>query len=70
MENNNLNPSSSSSSNATTQPNKKIPLIHVPIKNSNEALQMIVEFLMVAQNRGTFTFPESAKIWECMQYFK
>ena len=45
-------------------------LVDVPIKNQNEALQLIVTFLNLAQKRGAFTLDESAKIWECIKYFQ
>ena len=49
---------------------KKVRLVDIPITNQNEALNMIVTFLNLAQKRGTFTIDESAKIWECVKYFQ
>jgi hypothetical protein len=50
--------------------NKKLRLVDVPISNQNEALQLIVTFLNLAQKRGAFTLDESAKLWECVKMFQ
>ena len=55
------------------QPNgerKQTRLVDVPVTNQNEALQLIVTFLNLAQKRGAFTLDESAKLWECVKYFQ
>ena len=63
-------------SNSTTQiptangENVKTRLVDVPITNQNEALQLIVTFLNLAQKRGSFTLDESAKLWECVKHFQ
>ena len=61
-------------SNSTTQlptsGNVKTRLVDVPITNQNEALQLIVTFLNLAQKRGAFTLDESAKLWECVKMFQ
>ena len=41
----------------------------VKVTNENEALNMMVSFLHMAQKRGAFNLQESAKIWECIQIF-
>ena len=41
----------------------------VKVTNENEALNMMVSFLHIAQKRGVFNLQESAKIWECVQMF-
>lgn len=48
----------------------KTRLVDVPVTNQNEALQMMVTFLNLAQKRGAFTIDESAKIWECVKMFQ
>ena len=48
----------------------KTRLVDVPITNQNEALQLIVTFLNLAQKRGAFTLDESAKLWECIKTFQ
>ena len=41
----------------------------VKVTNENDALNMMVSFLHMAQKRGAFNLQESAKIWECVQIF-
>ena len=48
----------------------KTRLVDVPINNQQEALQLIVTFLNLAQKRGAFTLDESAKLWECIKSFQ
>ena len=50
--------------------NKQTRLVDVNVTNQNEALQLIVTFLNLAQKRGSFTIDESAKIWECVKRFQ
>ena len=45
-------------------------LVEVPISNQNDALQLMVSFLNLAQRRGVFTIDEAAKIWECVKFFQ
>lgn len=51
-------------------PNPKTRLVDIAVTNQNEALQLIVTFLNLAQKRGAFTMDESAKIWECVKFFQ
>lgn len=48
----------------------EIKLVDVPVKDENTSLNLLVNFLSLAQKRGTFTFDESAKIWECIKIFQ
>ena len=48
----------------------KTRLVDVSVTNQNEALQLIVTFLNLAQKRGVFTLDESAKLWECVKMFQ
>lgn len=63
-------------SNSTTElpmPNgekKQTRLVDVPVNNQQDALQLIVTFLNLAQKRGAFTLDESAKLWECIKIFQ
>jgi hypothetical protein len=52
---------------ASEQEKKRVSDIHVP--DQNAALNVMVGFLNVAQQRGVYSVEESAKIWECMQFF-
>ena len=63
---------SNSSTELTSQDGTKqqVRLVDVAIKNQNEALQLIVTFLNLAQKRGAFNLDESAKIWECIKHFQ
>jgi hypothetical protein len=49
---------------------KDIKLVDIPITDENVALNLMVSFLSLAQQRGAFTFDESAKIWECIRKFQ
>ena len=53
----------------TTEKSLMPNLNDVKITNENEALNMLVYFLHLAQKRGVFNLQESAKIWECVQMF-
>jgi hypothetical protein len=63
-------------SNSTTQipmangDKKQTRLVDIEIKNQNDALQLIVTFLNLAQKRGAFTLDESAKLWDCVKQFQ
>jgi len=46
-----------------------VRIVDMPVTNANEALNLIVTFLNLAQKRGAFTIDESAKIWSCIQFF-
>ena len=48
----------------------KTRLVDVAVTSQNEALQLIVTFLNLAQKRGAFTLDESAKLWECVKMFQ
>lgn len=57
-------------SNQSNNQQVPIPISEVPITNQNEALQMLVYFINVAQKRGIYSIDESAKIYECIKIFK
>jgi hypothetical protein len=48
----------------------KMRLVDIPINNQQDALQLLVTFINLAQKRGAFTIDESAKIWECIKSFQ
>lgn len=52
----------------TTPPEQT--LLNVPINSENDALNVMVGYLNLAQRRGCFNIPESSKIWECIQKFQ
>lgn len=45
-------------------------IVDIPITDENTALNVMVNFLSIAQKRGAFTIDESAKIWECIKIFQ
>ena len=45
-------------------------LVNVDIENENIALNILVGFCNLGQQRGVFNIQESAKIWECIQKFQ
>ena len=57
------------SQNNSEKVEKQIRLVDIPVTDENIALNMMVNFLHLAQKRGAFNFDESAKIWECIQKF-
>lgn len=63
-------------SNSTTEiptPNgdkKQTRLVDIALNTQQDALQLIVTFLHLAQKRGAFTLDESAKLWDCIKMFQ
>lgn len=51
----------------TTQ---QVNLLDIEIKDENDALNVMVGFLGLAQKRGVFAINESAKIFECIKKFQ
>ena len=49
---------------------QKTRLVDVPIPTQQDALQLMVTFVNLAQKRGAFTLDESAKIWDCIKMFQ
>jgi hypothetical protein len=52
------------------QQNTPSKLTDVEIVDENIALNVIIQFLVLAQKRGCFAFDESAKIFECIKKFQ
>lgn len=48
---------------------KEIKLVDIPVTDENISLNLMVNFLSLAQKRGVFSLDESAKIWECIKMF-
>ena len=44
-------------------------MLSIPVNDKSSALDLMFGFLHLAQSRGAFNFPESAKIYECIQQF-
>ena len=48
---------------------KQIDLDDYKIENQEMALNLMGQFLDLAQKRGAFNLQESAKIYECIKFF-
>jgi len=51
------------------QQGQQVNLLDMPVTNENEALNVMVNFLHMAQRRGAFAIAESAKVYECVKIF-
>jgi len=58
----------STSTPTPTTPQTK--LVDVQLTNQNVALNVIIGFITLGQQRGVYTIQESAKIWECIRMFQ
>ncbi len=56
--------------NINSENQNDIKLVDIHVNDENTALNLMVNFLCLAQKRGAFTFDESAKIWECIKIFQ
>ena len=56
--------------NVNTQVSTKMRIVDIPITDENSALNVMINFLSIAQKRGAFTIDESAKLWECIKIFQ
>ena len=52
------------------QQQQQVNLMGMPVTNENEALNVMVNFLHLAQRRGAFAIAESAKIYDCVKVFQ
>ncbi len=50
--------------------NETKKIVDVEVTDENAALNLLVSFCNLAQQRGAFNIEESAKIWECIKMFK
>ena len=48
----------------------RVRLADIEIDSEVTALNVLVQFLGLAQKRGAFTIDEAAKIWECVKKFQ
>jgi hypothetical protein len=51
-------------------PTEKKKVSDIVITNQTDALNVLVGFVNLAQQRGIFSIEESAKIWECVNKFQ
>jgi hypothetical protein len=54
----------------TEEKKPEMSLVDVEVKNEMMALNVIVSFLAIAQQRGAFKIDEAAKIHECIKMFQ
>ena len=52
-----------------TPAEKKVNLDDLKVENQEMALNLMGQFLELAQKRGAFNFQESSKIYECIKFF-
>ena len=55
---------------SSQQKEETVSIFDVEIKDENTALNVLVQFLHIAQKRGAFNVQESAKLWEAISAFK
>ena len=48
---------------------ERVNLDEIKVENQEMALNLMGQFLELAQKRGAFNFQESAKIYECVKFF-
>lgn len=71
MDTQNAAPETSSTQQAVSSDKPKGPrLVDVVVKDENTALNVMLGFLTVAQQKGAYNLEESAKIWECIKIFQ
>jgi hypothetical protein len=49
---------------------QEINILNLPVENQNDALNVMLGFLGLAQKRGCFAINESAKIYDCVKMFQ
>ena len=52
------------------QTDTRFKLVEVKVTDENSALNLLVQFLNMAQRKGCFSIDESAKIYECVSMFQ
>lgn len=56
-------------SQSLSQEPPQINIVDVPVTDETVSLNLMVQFLNIAQRRGAFSIAESAKIFECIRIF-
>jgi len=53
-----------------TQTPSQVPeLLNIEVKDQITALNVLINYITIAQKRGIFSIQESAHIWSCIQLF-
>ena len=55
---------------AVSSSEQPVKLVDVNVENENIALNLLVGFVNMAQQKGVYNIQESAKIWECIKTFQ
>ena len=55
---------------AVSSSEQPVKLVDVNVENENVALNLLVGFVNMAQQKGVYNIQESAKIWECIKTFQ
>ena len=65
-------PSNVPLSNDNSQENQQaqVNILDVDVTDENVALNLLVNFVNIAQKRGIYSLPEASKIWECIRRFQ
>lgn len=61
---------STDGSSTSTQPANQPKIKDLKVNTENDALNLMVGFLQLAQRRGVFTLEEAAKIQQCVEMFQ
>lgn len=48
----------------------KVNVLDAKVESENDALNIMVNLITVAQSRGAFSLQESAKLWDCIKKFQ
>ena len=70
MENTAADTNGATSGAAAPAPAPAPKLTQIPVDNQNVALNLLINFVNLAQRRGAYTLDEAAKIWECVKMFQ
>ena len=53
-----------------TSATNQVNILDVNVTDENVALNLLVNFVNIAQKRGVYSLPEASKIWECIRKFQ
>ena len=65
-------PSNVAVSNDNSEENQQtqVNILDVDVTDENVALNLLVNFVNIAQKRGIYSLPEASEIWECIHRFQ
>jgi len=63
-------PSTQSASASQPTDANQVNILEVDVTDENVALNLLVNFVNIAQKRGIYSLPEASKIWECVRRFQ